>query len=221
MVTAEVPDGIEAEFVIAWLCGAVFALLLFQRGETPLHASAVATDAGAIVIAGDSGAGKSTTARALLRRGCRFLSDDLVRLDPATLLVQPGRPSLKLSAQAASAFGEPSPVIQGEKREIDLRDRFRPEPARVGAIIVLALDASLGDPLIEPMAPAAALPLLHRYVYRLRLGSFMGLGAQMFDWATRIARQAPVYRLRRPDRIDAIDEIARLIEAAASGVVRP
>src|SRR5437667_6307955 len=55
-----------------------------DRGLAFLHAGAVTDGAGAVVLAGGSGAGKSTTAMACLAAGLGFVGDDacLVRLDP-------------------------------------------------------------------------------------------------------------------------------------------
>jgi hypothetical protein len=47
----------------------------------PVHASAVEVEGRAIMFTGVSGAGKSTLANAFLRRGYRFLSDDIVPIE--------------------------------------------------------------------------------------------------------------------------------------------
>jgi hypothetical protein len=52
-------------------------------GVECLHASAVALDGGAVAFAGVSGAGKSSLALALARRGARPLADDVLALEPA------------------------------------------------------------------------------------------------------------------------------------------
>ena len=53
------------------------AALLFQRGITAFHAAAAAGPHGAVLLAGDSCAGKSTLLMELLKRGWKMLSDDL------------------------------------------------------------------------------------------------------------------------------------------------
>lgn len=60
----------------------VLPLVLNQRGQTVLHASAVATPAGAaIAFLGKSGSGKSTLAASLCQQGCSLLADDCLVLD--------------------------------------------------------------------------------------------------------------------------------------------
>ena len=61
------------------------AALLQQRGVMTLHASAIETQAGAVLFAGPSGIGKSSLAAALVERGNTMLADDVtgVVLDAA------------------------------------------------------------------------------------------------------------------------------------------
>jgi hypothetical protein len=55
---------------------AVAPKLVALQGHFVLHAAAVLLDGAAIVVAGDSGAGKTTTARALVRAGASPLAED-------------------------------------------------------------------------------------------------------------------------------------------------
>ncbi len=54
--------------------------IMAGQGFLPLHASAVRTEKGALVMTGDSGAGKSSLSIALHRLGMPLLADDLVYL---------------------------------------------------------------------------------------------------------------------------------------------
>jgi hypothetical protein len=90
-----------------------------------LHALAVASDDGAIVLAGASGSGKSTTAATLVQHGWRYLSDEVAALDPSgrvrpypkPISIDPGSPLAGWEAGGlapAGRFGEvataPAPV---------------------------------------------------------------------------------------------------------------
>jgi hypothetical protein len=55
--------------------------LLERRGRYSLHAACLARDGHGVLLAGPTGAGKSTLALALARAGLAFLSDDVVFLD--------------------------------------------------------------------------------------------------------------------------------------------
>jgi len=73
-----------------------------------LHAAGVEHGGGAWLIAGESGAGKSTAALALVQAGCRYLTDELSAVDVATLEVFPYQHALCLK-QAPPA---PCPLMR-------------------------------------------------------------------------------------------------------------
>ena len=79
-VWATWPDNLTLEDTATYLLGPVLGILLRLRGVTCLHASAVAFGEKAVAFVGSEGAGKSTTAAALARRGHAVLSDDVVAL---------------------------------------------------------------------------------------------------------------------------------------------
>jgi len=62
----------------------LFHWCMEQRGRQLIHAAAVGTDAGAVLVPGRSGSGKSTTALAALRGGLYYLADDylVVGMEP-------------------------------------------------------------------------------------------------------------------------------------------
>ncbi len=73
-----------------FLLGCAFAALLQQRGQLPLHCSAIVVDGGCIGFAGHSGAGKSTLAAGFLKRGssqCRWEAACIPRLSAIEALV--------------------------------------------------------------------------------------------------------------------------------------
>jgi hypothetical protein len=107
VVIRPAPGGIEGD-VRLWLFGSIFAALLHSRGILPLHASGIETGAGAVLLAGHSGIGKSTLAAAFGRRGFRIVTDDVsgVRLARGGLPeVLPGIARLKLHADTLGALG--------------------------------------------------------------------------------------------------------------------
>jgi hypothetical protein len=70
--------------------------LLSEETILALHGSAVVIDDGAWAFIGDSGAGKSTTTRELVRRGARLLADDLTLVDVPAREALPGAPVVRL-----------------------------------------------------------------------------------------------------------------------------
>jgi hypothetical protein len=119
----------NGEDVPVFLLGTVFGILLHQRGQIVLHASAVEVNGKAVLFCGSSGAGKSTLAAALAQRGYRLLTDDVaITLDlDATPIVHPDGRQLKLWAQAIEKL-----ELAGSRRNPVRRSlkKFYVEPGR-------------------------------------------------------------------------------------------
>jgi hypothetical protein len=119
-----------------------FAALL--QGLEVLHASAVVVQAGAIALVGPSGAGKTSVAMELCRRGAGFLADDVLALERVDdlLLGHPGTPLAGLDhaeAQRLKRAGHrPSgEVVATNSREQLVRMRGGEAPAALAALFFL------------------------------------------------------------------------------------
>lgn len=71
-------DNVSSQHLSIPLFGAVFATLLYMCGMLFLHTSAVIRGGKYMSSLGDKGAGKSTTAFAMIADGCQLVSDDSV-----------------------------------------------------------------------------------------------------------------------------------------------
>jgi len=99
--------------VAAYLLGPVFGLLLQRRGVTTLHASAVEVGGKAVLFAGDAGAGKSTTAAAMARRGHAVISDDIV-----PVVEHDGVPYVIPSYPCISLWPESVEILYGREKKL-------------------------------------------------------------------------------------------------------
>jgi hypothetical protein len=101
-IVFEPAPGVDGGDVSIFLIGTVFGILLHQRGEIVLHASAVRVAGKAVLFCAPSGSGKSTLAAALAQRGLPLVADDLcaITLRDGVPMVQPDGCHLKLWAQA-------------------------------------------------------------------------------------------------------------------------
>ena len=68
------------EDTLTYALGPILALALRRRGLVCLHASAVEWHGKAVLFVGSAGAGKSTTAAAMVRHGARLIADDISAL---------------------------------------------------------------------------------------------------------------------------------------------
>ena len=156
------------------ILGPVFGLLLHLRGLLVLHASALMLDAGAVILLGDKGAGKSTTAAAMIAADLKLMSDDLVvirRDDGGQFTVLPSYPQLKLTEKSMSAFAQskvgPSsgPHALLGKHILTLPDSFSNAPASAATAVVLRRGdaASISD-----LSQSEALNAILKFSYASR-----------------------------------------------------
>lgn len=150
-----------------------------MRGHLAFHASAIAIDEGAILLTGDSGAGKSTTAAALSDWGCKILTDDIAVLDERSdgYWVQPGYPGLRLFPESVKVFDTSVEELArvsafGSKRYLDLTSDgegkrcFQTQPLPlIGIYIMGQRDDRRDRSTVEPLASASAMTQLVKSVY--------------------------------------------------------
>ncbi len=98
VITYELRDAERVMSLRNYILGFGLSMLHLQRGEMAIHCSALAKDGKAILVAGTSGSGKSTTTAALLEKGFSLMADDvaLVRVEEGKAICYPAFPYQKL-----------------------------------------------------------------------------------------------------------------------------
>jgi hypothetical protein len=218
-ITVDLPPEINDAELHALLCGPPLGWLMCQRGLPPMHACVVAVGAVAVALAGDSGAGKSTLARTLIARGHGLVSDDQAVIDPATRLVHPGFPAMKLWAGTAALADDklaPEQRVRPwlEKYVVPMPHRFRPDPLPLGLVLVLSRGPQQQP---EQANSHEATALLLRCLYRHDLTRRLDQGRIALHWALTLARAVPVFRLDRTDDLADLPALADIVEALAAG----
>ena len=218
--------------IIPILFGAAAGVLLRGHGIGVFHGSAVAHRSGAVAVLGPSGAGKSTLAGALMAKGARLVTDDLIVSERLAdeFAVHAGHRRLGLARDAADAMplnGMPSiwcpSRSKGSKLWIDagaLPGGFGAERARLSAIYVLEpRDVSRIRPEVVPLPARSAAVALMQQVYGI---DWIGQPtAELLRHCTEVASRVPVARLRRPHDLSALADTAELLLAETSeGVSR-
>ncbi|MCG8469527.1 MAG: hypothetical protein MJB57_15195 [Gemmatimonadetes bacterium] len=215
---------VELDAVRSALLGAVLGALLHQRRMLALHTSCVQTPRGAVLFSGASGAGKSSLAGALMKRGYPLLADDLTAVgvsEDGAPTAFPAIPSLRLWADSAAKLKYPldlhgRPELTLEKYRLDATE-FCAEPQPVHAFFCLTPHTGSGI-AVESVEP------LHRVAYVVngtyRAGFIDGLGVHdaYFELAMRLARSAEFARVRRPLTAFMLDELVERIEEEIEAV---
>jgi hypothetical protein len=145
-VTLQRNPQAEERMLADLFCTEVLAAVLRHRGMLVLHANAAMTPRGVVAIAGESGAGKSTTLAALLSRGCTMLADDLtvVRVTGnGDLEVLPGSAHVPLTEESARNLGlpvpEPGQLWRRAKAPFAAQDSMAAAPGRLTAVRLLTI----------------------------------------------------------------------------------
>lgn len=218
----------DLDAAFALLAGPVSRFLLRLRGITCLHASAVLLGCKAVVLAGNFGAGKSTTAAALGKRHFKILAEDIVAISEShePPYVQPGYPRVNLRSQSATAlFSSPlsefAPIL--EKYSLDLRkgtDLFHSDPAELAVVYILGdrVDDSHA-PFVQEIPPQQALWQLTAN----SLGTYLlneTMLAREFEAFAQLVRRVPVRRLVPHADIAQIDDLCSVVIDDAESVLR-
>lgn len=213
--------GLPNAVISLYTLGVPLGALLYQRGLPLLHASAVSVAGEAVFFAGDGGEGKSTMAAAMHARGHPVVADDLTAVwvhGERRPTVYPGFPQLSLWPEsAAAALGddpEELPILDPNSEEPDKHERrvaegFSLEPLPLGRIYVLAGGDEI--PEITPLGPREALEEL---IYHSFGDSDLqtAMVRARFPQYANIVRNVPIRRLRIPDSLADLPDLARLVE---------
>jgi hypothetical protein len=209
----------SAEDVPIFILGTVFGILLHQREQIVLHASAVEVNGRAVIFCGSSGAGKSTLAAALTQRGYRTISDDLCAMTlaaDAVPIIHPDGRQLKLWAQAVEKLEledirrEP---VRGrlEKFYIELSETTS-EALPLGAVYALREARSHNIPGIQRCNVVDAALLLRHHAYRPLLVARLEQGKHYFKAAAQIGNRSGIFLLTRPLEFTAMSDVISWLE---------
>ena len=214
--TEMVVDSDHEPFARQCVVGPGLGVVLHRRGRLVLHGSAVEVGGRAVVLLGQKGAGKSTTAAALLARGHRLLTDDLVAVDfdgGGWPQCAPGPVQMKLWPESAEALGlgtEIRPFVEGLEKGVWFGAQVAPDPAPVALVCSLAWGTALR---LSPLAGAPAFGAVFEHAYAPRfLGAAAGSG--LVAPTVRLCERARVLRVERPQRLAEIDGAIDQLEDA-------
>lgn len=221
------PPGHDAAFCRLVLDGTVLGLLLAQRGRFALHANAVDTGTGsAVLIAGDRGAGKSTTTVQLKTMGYTVLADDICPLEVCgdEVRLHPTGRSLRLGADSVKTLG----VDPGEGNWEPATDKFlfpvplplRSAPPVVSTVVILVRGQAVKDPEAAPADGLLKLRHLQSHLYRAEFLRTV-FAAQAFAWAAALAERLSVVTLVRPEGDWSAEAVAGAVIAAAGSGGHP
>jgi len=216
-VVVDTDPGIDDDEVVGWLHGTVAALVLGQQGRSALHASTVAIGAGAVALAGRRGAGKSTTALELTRRGHRLVTDDVSPVDDAGVgppMVVPFGRALHVWPEAAVRLDvdvSDALPIDADSAKLSL-PVTTVERTCLTHVVVLDPDEDADGVTCTDLAGFGAAEAIGSNAYRVEVLNQLW-PHQLFRWTTWLPTVVAVHLVRRPEVGWSVEEVATAVEA--------
>ncbi len=217
-IIAEPEPGIDEHSVRLYLLGGVMAAILYQRGQIPMHASAIVKNDKLILFTGHSGAGKSTLLAKLTGIGYTVFTDDVCVLTPSSneVLGTASYPMMKLWEESIVQLGD-----DVYTRDFRIRpdipkyghffyDKFITESYPVAKVFILAAQESAAAITVKKLTSIQAFVQLEKQAYRYQLIANKEVRQKQFELLSSLAAIAEVYEIIRP--ADATD-VSLLVDA--------
>ena len=227
-------SNVPLEAFDAYLTNFAVSAALIQQGEEPLHATVVATGDCGVGLVGPCGAGKSTLAAHLINRGWDLLTDDMLRVtfEGNFALAHPGPCRLKLFKEpaerfleTAACFGPFNPAYGQVCNPLNDKLIFQlPDDSAVRGARRLSALFYLDQPSQDGETNKVSVARLGgQNLFKTILSSTMNTRhdaparlQRHFQFAERLVRAVPVYRLIYRRDYDVLDSIAEQIYQGAS-----
>lgn len=202
------PHGGDAVRREERLWGIPVLLCFLARGELPLHAAAIEVEGGAILVSGQSRAGKTTLAAAFARRGYRVLSEDLscIRLAGQTSVL-PGPAMLRLRLDAAARVRIPTAravATDADRVHLALDKELRGTADPVPLRSVFLLTGGRTRMSVKPVETTKAISDLWSLSFRLPTDEDR---TRCFSGVVELAQRVPVYEMARRPSYDGLDAV--------------
>ncbi len=213
-ITVAPAPSLEDREVLLWTTPAAVAIAL--QGDLALHAASVEVNGKGLLITGDSGAGKTTTAAGFHLAGHRILSDDLSRCrltdEP---VVFPGPAVLRLRPDAGRRlFPEGLRNLDGAKPRLVIPGKRRGEGSPVPLRGIVFLRRTEGETTVRRVPPEEALRRLWPANFHLP-GEVEQ--ARCFRLTGRLVGRVPAWELSRPMDWDSLPATVERIAEALPG----
>lgn len=212
-------EGYDKTYVNQIMLCACMTIVVFQRNRLIIHGSGIFYKGKALIISGDSGAGKSSLSTEIMGRNYLQMADDQVVIDieDNKAMAYPAFPVRKLCADTVEKLNIPKerlipmPDLDREKYGVILKNEFYNQKAELGGMVIL----QIGDvqmPELKEITGSEKLKYITRNFFRGDMYQENGFPPELFMKTVMVANQMPVFVLTRPEGKMTVKEQAELVE---------
>ena len=211
------------DLIRLYLFSQCFGVLLHQRHQLILHASAVTTKKGALLFIGPSGSGKSTLAAGFMNAGYQLLAEDLCAIDDSAtngFRVMSGMAQLRLWDDAIQQLGHDKSRMRQVWHKENKHSRLLDSEVATGARPLLAIyllnSAEINQVTITPLSmPEKAAAILNN-IFRAEYVNALGVQAHQFKQAAQLIHSTNIQQLTRPNSYFSVSEQIKQLQQAHS-----
>lgn len=207
-IIVEPDENAAAHRIRLFILGSCMGMLFIHRNILAIHGGAVEIDNQGVIIAGETGAGKSTLVSAFVKEGYKYLSDDVSVIVNDDLnfgvKVLPAYPQYKLCKDAMNYLGYNVELFEQiandkEKYAVPLNKSFQSNPIPLEFIFEIMIDDSGEDQIraYELFGSEKVMALINN-VYRKEFYDLIGLTPVCFKHCISIIKNIRMFRIIRP-----------------------
>lgn len=203
-VTIEAYPEVPEYAVRLYIFSIVLGILLHKNDIFSLHSSCIKVNDGAVIIAGQSGVGKSTLALGLYRKGYEILNDDISSVflnEDKGPMVYPGVQHLKLWSQSLEKYEYNPGSFAKLRDELEKYsfpvERNNEHPLPLKAIYFLHERNETPIEKVELRTGMEKIKRLRNHTYRYKLIQHLQKTETHFRLATGIVPHVPFYDVYR------------------------
>lgn len=216
-VSIDIQPGATSSDVSRHFRMAPLASLVYQREMLALHASAVCNDKGVVLLAGASGAGKSSLLITLVSRGFRMLSDELSVIgcdDSGQLHVLPTYPDIDVWPNTLDFLGlqtmEPS-VSHYSRQVLSCEKNMVFEAKPLLAIYWLGITKK-GHVELTEVTGSDKFQAVNSFIYNSYIADVLVDRMKYLQLASSLSSAVPIKKLQRYPHEWSLYELADIVE---------
>lgn len=205
-ITYELQPNGKLEYLRTYILGFAMSMLYLQRGDMAIHCSAIVKGDKAILIAGESGSGKSTITSHFLGMGYQLMADDMAVVkvrNTGEVKVLPGFPYQKLCRDMAVKKGyDLADCIYIDERKdkflVPYKEVFSIKEKTLSAIFLLRSEVRVGKLFTEELKGMDKLYACTSNLFLRSLLQEQTYEPKIGERCLQIASAVPIYLIRRP-----------------------